>query len=123
MTEEVLYRLNDYNVSVEDGAAANFFFDEPPPPPCDPVALKVWRRTPKGAWVQRDPWSREGDEYDKPVFVLNDAVRRHAYPTKKEAVFAYVKRKEKHVQILAAQHDRAKARLRHAQKALEAFGA
>lgn len=123
MTDEVLYRLDDYNVSVEDGSAANFFFDEVQPPPCDPLPLKVWRRTTKGAWVQRHQWSREDDEHDKPVFVLNDAVRRYAYPTKREAVFAYMKRKEKHVRILAAQHDRAKTRLGCARAALAAFDA
>lgn len=62
------------------------------------AAYPVKRRTPRGVWL---------DTYGLEKFVLNDSVKRYAYPTKQEALVSFVRRKSRQVRILAAQHDRA----------------
>ncbi len=72
--------------------------------------FKVIKQTPKGVWVI---W-RSGifsDSYEDKRFILRDARKRYACPTKEEAAESYRARKERQVRML-------KAQLRDAERAL-----
>lgn len=57
--------------------------------------LQIVSETPKGYWIRdRVYWKR---------WVSKTAGKRYAYPTKKEALFNFTKRKEKHLKILESQ--------------------
>lgn len=56
--------------------------------------LAVTKRTPKGVWV---------DDCGQRRFVLNDAKRRFAHPTKREALESFLARKKRHQEILESQ--------------------
>ncbi len=66
----------------------------------------VIRRTPKGVWLSRWPvtlWLGEeaGDREER--FVLKDAWKRFACPTKEEAQASFIARKKRQLKILRAQ--------------------
>lgn len=58
--------------------------------------------TPKGYWI---------DCYGKKKWVSKTSTKRYAYPTLKEAMFAFKKRKESQIRILTNQLERAKSAL------------
>ena len=64
--------------------------------------FRVIRRTKKGAWITRGL-------YDKERFVLDDATKRFAYPTKDQALESLIARKKRHIKILES--DLAMARI------------
>ncbi|MDK4729371.1 hypothetical protein [Rhizobium phaseoli] len=51
------------------------------------------------------------DEYGVERYVLKDARKRYAYPTKELALDSYIIRKQRQIQINAARHDAAKENL------------
>ena len=68
----------------------------------------VVRRTPKGCWIVNSYWHGRG-EYPKHMekFILNDAGKKYAYPTREEARYSFIKRKQREIQRCLAQHGRA----------------
>lgn len=85
---ETWYRYNEYQN--EDG------------PVIQCQHFYVIKRTPKGVWVGWPQWKR---------FVLNDARKRFALPTKAEALQSYIARKRRQTRILASQYARARKAL------------
>lgn len=69
--------------------------------------LRVIRHTPKGVWL---------DDWSVPRFVLNDARKRYAYPTKELARESFLKRKRKQLGYLSTQHDHVAAVLKTAER-------
>ncbi len=73
-------------------------------------------------WCQEIPVARETpkcvvlDEYGRERFVLKDARRRYAYPTKELALDSYIIRKKRQIQWTSAQHDAAKENLETAER-------
>lgn len=80
--KEVWYRY-DY-ISLNDGRVDLWLRTFP-----------VVRRTPKGVWVK--------PEYEPKKFILTNAHKRYACPTKDEALESFIKRKEKQLRLLSAQ--------------------
>lgn len=68
------------------------------PIPCIPHitldAYRVMRRTPKGCWISDYNWPTKLGER----FVLDNARRKHAYPTRSEAWDSFVIRQRKRLQ-------------------------
>lgn len=60
-------------------------------------SLVLLRETKKGYWI-----SASGFEYGK-IWVSKTAKKRYAYPSKKEALTSFIKRKERQLLILNAQ--------------------
>lgn len=60
---------------------------------------EVIKPTPKGAWVRLVLGQFLGDK----KFILRDARKRFACPTKEEALESFLKRKERQINILRAQ--------------------
>jgi hypothetical protein len=56
------------------------------------------------------------DEYGRARYVLKDARKRYAYPTKDLALDSYIIRKQRQMQHAAASHDSAKENLETAQR-------
>ena len=77
------------------------------PPRVSVLGYKVVRRTPKGVWL---------DYYGTEKFVLRDAHKRWACPTKEEAMESFWARKRRQVKILRAQ-------LQHIEAVLATSGA
>ena len=73
--------------------------------------FKVLSHTKKGVWVVWKISSFIGSEKEK-KFILKDARKRHACPTKEEALESYKARKKRQIRIL-------KSQLKYAEKALE----
>lgn len=67
---------------------------------------EVVKLTPKGVWLNFGEW-----RLPKNIFVLNGSRKKFAYPTREEALEGFIQKKKRHVSILAAQHDDAKAAL------------
>jgi hypothetical protein len=65
---------------------------------------RVIRHTPKGVWL--DTW------LGRPRFVRYDTRKKYAHPTMEDAIVAFRRRKQRQVEILAAQHYRAVDQLR-----------
>lgn len=63
------------------------------------MQLRVLRRTPKGVWVE-DLGGLRSER-----FVLDRGRKRFCYPTLAEAWASFLKRKERQLSILVAQHD------------------
>ena len=63
--------------------------------------------TPKGLWLVRYP----GLFGSTKKFILLNSIRKHAYPTKEEAIAAFKKRKVRQIQILEWQLQGAKEQL------------
>lgn len=53
----------------------------------------VLRETPRGCWIEVEPGQKK--------FVLATAHKRHAYPTKAEALASFIKRKTRQITILS----------------------
>lgn len=70
--------------------------------------LKVFKRTPKGAWVGRRYYSH----HSHVVFCLDHAKKRWAHPTKKEELDSMIARKTRQIKILEPQLADAKEALR-----------
>jgi hypothetical protein len=72
-------------------------------------------------WLQEIPVARETpkcvvlDEYGRERYVLKDARKRYAYPTKELALDSYIIRKQRQIQHAAATHDAAKENLETAE--------
>lgn len=79
---EVLYRLTGNVVATNTLSPTAYFFFE---------VFPVVRRTKCGCWVE---------EYGKKRFVLDQAKKKLAYPTKELARESFVRRKERQIQIL-----------------------
>ena len=60
----------------------------------------VFKHTPKGVWLI----GHDGKDH----FVLNDAARRYAYPTIKDAQRSFLRRRRRQIAILTAQLQNAK---------------
>ena len=71
--------------------------------------FRVIRRTKKGAWITRGL-------YDKERFVLDDATKRFAYPTKDQALESLIARKTLHIKILESNHPVARIALELARR-------
>jgi hypothetical protein len=73
-------------------------------------------------WCQEIPVKRETakcvvvDEYGRERFILKDARKRYAYPTKELALDSYIIRKQRQIQHAAATHDAAKEYLDTAER-------
>jgi deoxyribodipyrimidine photolyase-like uncharacterized protein len=65
----------------------------------------VAKETPKGCWI---------DVYGKRKFILNDAVKRYACPTKELALQSFIARKRRQCAILRAQLENAEGLLAYA---------
>lgn len=65
-------------------------------------ALRVLRTTPAGVWV--DDWGKER-------FILSNARKRFAYPTKEEALVSFIARKTWQLKHLECQMDKVKQAL------------
>lgn len=80
------------------------------------IKYTVVRRTEKGAWIVPAVWY-----YSEPPqrFVLDGDGKRYAYPTFDQALNSYQRRKQKHINILSAQHDKAIKRLQIAGRLTE----
>ena len=72
--------------------------------------FKVIKQTPKGVWVI---WKAGifSDSYEEKRFILRDARKRYACPTKEEAAVSFRARKKRQICML-------KAQLRDAERAL-----
>lgn len=68
----------------------------------------VVRRTPKGCWIVNSYWFGHRD-YPKHLekFILNDAGKKYAYPTREEARASFIRRKQAEIAHCVKQHDRA----------------
>lgn len=75
------------------------------------VAVK---ETTHGWWI-RPPWPTDGTGNK---FILKDAKKRHAQPTKKEALISYIARKNRQIWHLERQLTKAKEGLAHAKMGL-----
>lgn len=78
-------------------------------PKLEVETFEVLKVTPKGVWIARS-WSSGGISCDK-RFVLLAANKRHAQPSKEEALKSMIARKERQLRILNTQ-------LSNAQKAM-----
>lgn len=87
MIGDILFRCEGNRYS--DGDCYLAFYD-----------YAIVKETPCGVWI---------DLFGKKKFVLSGTRKRYAYPTKKEALESFIKRKSRQVRILAAQHDNAQA--------------
>ena len=59
-----------------------------------PVTFHVVKHTPHGCWIR---------DYEKRRFVLNDSVKRFAYPTVEEAKTSFLARKRRQLALLRGQ--------------------
>lgn len=67
-------------------------------------SYKVVGKTPKGVYI-------ETENYEKRL-VINDWRKKYAYPTKEEAMVAFIRRKERQIAILESQLHFAKVYLK-----------
>ena len=71
-----------------------------PRPKVELIELKLFRETPKGYWLGYGGFeSLQGHQ----KWVSKTAKKRYAYPTKKEALQNFIKRKERQAKILKYQ--------------------
>ncbi len=75
----------------------------------DCIALPVIRHTSCGVWLNSSYFWKKNKEV---TFVLSGVGKRFAYPSKELALASYRARKQRQIKFLAAQHDRARARLK-----------
>lgn len=73
--------------------------------------IPVLKHTPKGVWLEMS--------FDEKRFVLRDARKRYACPTKREALESLVARKRRQISILETQTRRAKLVLALAERQLQ----
>ena len=84
----------------------------------DLLRVEEWtavRETQHGWWI-RPSWGYTDGTHDK--FILKDARKRHAQPTKEEALVSYIARKRWQITHLERQLAEAKKGLAHAQMGL-----
>jgi len=106
-TVEYYYRANSKLVFTEVcfGIQAAVHFEK----------YSVEKKTPKGVWIRRMYESggthKEGTAFLGAArhFVRNEARKKFAYPTKKEALLCYKMRTGRYIQILEARLQHAKA--------------
>jgi len=53
----------------------------------------VIKETPKGVWIRCS--------YQRKRFILNTSRKKYAYPSKEEALYSFIKRKERQIKILS----------------------
>ena len=97
MTEWYRYQEQRYAAPLDE-------FDEPMGSGSVQVLLHTFKEdklTPKGVWL-RQTFNATGWVSDKKRFVLRDARKRYACPTKKEALESLIARKTKQIKILHA---------------------
>ncbi len=82
----LLYRVNEFRK--QEGMEIYF------------ESILINKRTPKGVWV-----------YDNTKFIKLSAKKKWAYPSRPEALFAFIKRKERQILILTNKLDNAKESL------------
>lgn len=87
---KVFYRYEDYSDEGYCGIRLEVY------------EFRVLSTTPKGVWIDR--WGTKR-------FVLLDARKRFACPTKAEALTSYIKRKERQIRILNSQIEYARQAL------------
>jgi len=74
----------------------------------------VVAETPKGYWLTY--WG-----HSKDVWVSKDSMKRWAYPTKKEAICGFLKRKRKYIRILKHQLQKTEMAIPIAEEILDGF--
>lgn len=84
--------------------------------PCCHVKIEfteyeVIKLTPKGIWINKVHFPRHEKK-----FVLLSARKRYAYETKKQALYAFIKRKERHIELAELNLEFAKITLIEAKK-------
>jgi uncharacterized DUF497 family protein len=79
------------------------------------IRFVLVKETPKGYWIKHT-WDNQ-DEYKK--WVSNDGKKRHAYPTKEEALINFKARKNRQIKILSARLENAKNALYYVENNLE----
>lgn len=86
----------------------------------------VVKKTPKGYWIQEcyNCDIKGSGIYGEMLcgekfWVANDAVKKRAYPTKKEALNSFIKRQEKKIKIVSRQLKDAEIGIKIAEKKLE----
>lgn len=62
----------------------------------------LWKETPKGYWIGYGSLC-EGKLRGYGIWVSKTSKKRHAYPTKKEALENFIKRTERRIKILESQ--------------------
>jgi len=83
----------------------------------DLITMYLDKETPCGYWITKD---HPDNEYqflhrgEKRRWVSKTTRKRFAYPTKEQAMYNYIKRKERHALILSARLDEVKIRLTRA---------
>jgi hypothetical protein len=83
------------------------------------LEFEIVKETPKGWWIRDKRFTGVYSYFyigDKPKWVSKTGKKRFAYPTKKEALFSYIKRKEKQVAIFTHKLDVAISALNQAKK-------
>lgn len=76
------------------------------------IEYKIRRLTPTGAWIDMSGLGSHHGRFKRITF----GGRSFAYRTKKEALFSFIKRKEKQIEHLEAQLEMAQDALKKAQK-------
>lgn len=59
----------------------------------------VVKETPKGVWIKLKGY--EDCTYQRKRFILNTSRKKYAYPSKEEALYSFIKRKEIQIKILS----------------------
>lgn len=100
---EVWYRMNDCRYSVADEWGDHAYTQMR----VEMREYPVLRHTPKGVWL--DDYSERGR------FVLRDARRRWACPTREDAVESFLARKRRQAGILNARLEMVRSAIAHAE--------
>lgn len=59
----------------------------------------VVKETPKGVWIKLKGY--EDCTYQRKRFILSNSRKKYAYPSKEEALYSFIKRKETQIKILS----------------------
>lgn len=59
----------------------------------------VIKETPKGVWIKLKGY--EDCTYQRKRFILNTSRKKYAHPSKEEALYSFIKRKERQIKILS----------------------
>jgi len=102
------YEAVEYAVLDANGEAVSPTF---PNPKIELREYVLHKETPKGYWIGYDGFSSISS-YQK--WVSKTAKKRYAYPTKKEALYSFIKRTERRIKILSGQLDSSKYALQKA---------
>ena len=66
------------------------------------------KETPKGYWIKLGGDPNHPSLSGKPLWISKTSVKRYAYPTKKEALFAFIKRKKRSEERRVGKESRAR---------------